>query len=171
MSILSGVCRQCFVQCYECSHGYLDNICASIKRGEDTTVASLGDNTAAYVYSDTFKSALTEMARSEYIVLNHEHIAAMQIPNTVQSLSCYAWMSSFFKLTGDVMPNSVEIHLEACEIKEIHAEVIILICYHFIWFNSFCFNHIVSRFYEKFLSGIRFRSTFWKVVEVLFQPR
>ncbi len=124
---LSGVCRQCFVQCYECAHGYLDEICASIKRGEDSTVPNLGDNTAAYVYSDTFKSALTEMARSEYIFLNHEQIAALQIPNTVQSLSCYAWMSSFFKLTGDVMPNSIEIHLEACEIKEIHAEVIILI--------------------------------------------
>ena len=64
------------------------------------------------------------MARKDGNYLNHEQIASLQIPNTVQSLSCYAWMSSYFKLRGDAAPNSNnEIHLEPITINEIYEEV------------------------------------------------
>jgi hypothetical protein len=56
------------------------------------------------------------------VYLSHEALAAIQIPNTVQSLSCYAWLDSFFKLVGDYSPNSHEIHLENTPIKDIYAE-------------------------------------------------
>ena len=60
--------------------------------------------------SKSFKSAMVRMANIEGIQLNHGHLAAMQIPNTIQSCSCYAWMSQFFKLVGDCAPNKDEIH-------------------------------------------------------------
>jgi hypothetical protein len=42
-----------------------------------------------------------------------EQIAAALIPNGRKALSAYTWMARIFKLIGDVMPNSAEIHLEA----------------------------------------------------------
>ena len=49
-------------------------------------------------------------------------------------------MSSHFKLTGDVMPNSDEVHLTACEIKGIYAEVIIFITHLFTIDYNFAFK-------------------------------
>ena len=72
-------------------HTYLDEICRVIKKEEVVgTGPPLSDSTAAYAMSRSFKSAMVRMANSEGIQLNHEHLASMQIPNTVQSLSCYA---------------------------------------------------------------------------------
>ena len=124
-----GVCRACFHQAYECGHSYVDVICSEIKKGICTSAApQLNDNTAAYEYSDYFKRALNRMANSNKKFLDWEKVAAIQIPNTIQSLSCYAWMNSYFKLTGDFQPNSEEIHLEPITIKEIFEEVSDIVC-------------------------------------------
>lgn len=86
---------------------------------------ALHDRTAAYEYSTTFKRALNQLADKNQRYLNHDRIAALQIPNTQQSLSCYAWMASFFDLVGDKIPNAnCEIHLEPVEMHEIYDEVI-----------------------------------------------
>ena len=124
--VFSGVCRKCFVRCYQCSHSYLDRICSDLKKGEvsSTSLPNFTDHTAGYEYSTTFKKALNDMARKDGNYLNHEQIAALQISNTVQSLSCYAWLSSYFKLTGDVAPNSNNIiHFEPISINEIFEDV------------------------------------------------
>ena len=119
-----GVCRYCFAQCYECSHGLLDSICLSLKNDEVAPAPSFNDRTSAYTYDKFFKQALNQLANKANRFLNHDQIAALQFPNTVQSLSCYSWMTSFFDLVGDKIPNREnEIHLECITIKEIYIEV------------------------------------------------
>jgi hypothetical protein len=47
----------------------------------------------------------------------------MQLPNTEESLTCYAWMRFYFDMVGDCEPNSDgEIHLEPCSIIDIYLE-------------------------------------------------
>jgi hypothetical protein len=101
----------------------MDEICRVLKTDEVASIERvLSDNTGAYTMSKSFKSAMQRMADKEGIQLNHEQLAAMQIPNSVQSLSCYAWMSAFFKLVGDSAPNRDEIHLESITVVEIYSE-------------------------------------------------
>ena len=73
----------------------------------------LNDYSPAYSYNPSFKRALEKLANKRGDLLNHDQIVALQIPNTLQSLSCYAWMSYYFDLMGDAQPNRNEIHLEA----------------------------------------------------------
>ena len=56
--------------------------------------------------------------------LSREQIQAMRLSNGPQSLGCYAWMSEFFKVMGDSMPNIDEIHLEPIEVKDIYLEYV-----------------------------------------------
>ena len=70
----------------------MDEICRVIKKDEVVGAGPpLSDSTAAYAMSKSFMTAMVRMAKIEGIQLNFEHLAAMQIPDTVQSLSCYAW--------------------------------------------------------------------------------
>ena len=106
------------------SHDILDSICASLKYDEVTPSPSFNDRTAAYTFDKFFKHALNQLANKTDRFLNHDQIAALQIPNTVQSLSCYSWMASYFDLVGDKIPNREnEIHLVCTTIKEIFEEV------------------------------------------------
>lgn len=111
------------MQCYDCSHNLLDSICASLKKDEVVVQPMLHDKTGAYEYSAVFKRQLNHMAQKTGRFLNHDQIAALQIPNTLQSLSCYAWMSSYFELAGDKIPNKDEVHLETGTLTAIYEEV------------------------------------------------
>ena len=102
---------------------YLDEICKDLKNGVVNNDPVLSDKTGAYVYTPAFKNALDSMTSITGDVLDHKKISALQIPNTVVSLSCYAWMSSYFDLMGDKIPNSDEIHLEPVCVKDIYVEV------------------------------------------------
>ena len=132
------MCRSCFCHCYEVGHSYLDDICESLKSREVNCDRSFSDNTGSYKLTPVFKRALNAIANETKNFLNHEQIAALQIPNTVLSLSTYAWMASYFDLMGDKVPNADEIHLEPIHIKDIYEEVISLnIIYNFKVNNVF----------------------------------
>jgi hypothetical protein len=95
-----------------------------LKRDEVTPAPNFHDRTAAYTYDKFFKQALTQLANKNDRFLDHQQVAALQIPNTIQSLSCYSWMASYFDLVGDKIPNrDKEIHLECITISEIFDEV------------------------------------------------
>jgi len=99
-----------------------------LKRDEVSPAPSFHDRTAAYTYDKFFKQALNQLASKTNRFLDHQQIAALQIPNTVQSLSCYSWMASYFDLVGDKIPNrNNEIHLECITIKEVFEEVMLLL--------------------------------------------
>ena len=65
------------------SHDVLDSICASLKYDEVTPSPSFNDRTAAYTFDKFFKHALNQLANKTDRFLNHDQIAALQIPNTV----------------------------------------------------------------------------------------
>jgi len=47
----------------------------------------------------------------------------MQLPNTADSVACYAWMRYYFSLIGDCEPNTDgEVHLEPCNVQDIYEE-------------------------------------------------
>jgi hypothetical protein len=56
------------------------------------------------------------------ISLSQRMISAMQVPNTEASLSCFAWMNSFFDTVGDKEPDRLEIHLDAQPMRQIYNE-------------------------------------------------
>ena len=63
------------------------------------------------------------MAAKRNLILSHEQIAMLRIPNRVEAFSCYAWMHSHFECVGDQIPNSPgEIHLEPITIREVWQE-------------------------------------------------
>ncbi len=58
------------------------------------------------------------------VSISQKQLAAMQIPNTEASLTCFAWMHSFFDAVGDKEPDRIEIHLDAQPIRQIHKEYV-----------------------------------------------
>ncbi len=117
---MHDVCRLCFCHCYEIGHTYLDNLCAAVKRGTRIIEPDFQDDSPAT--QDKFIQNLNALANSFGVQLSPQQIGALRVPNTVASLSCFAWMSSFFDAVGDRQPNHCEIHLEPTDIKEVHTE-------------------------------------------------
>ncbi len=117
---MHDVCRLCFCHCYEIGHTYLDNLCAAVKRGTRIIEPDFQDDSPAT--QDKFIQNLNALANSFGVQLSPQQIGALRVPNTVASLSCFAWMSSFFDAVGDRQPNHCEIHLEPTDIKEVHME-------------------------------------------------
>ena len=127
----------------------LNDICTSLKSGEIKQASALQDRTAAYEYTGTFKRGMNQIADETNRILNHQQIAALQIPNTVQSLSCFAWMASYFNLVGDKIPNrDCEIHLEPISIAEIYDEVRFVQMFSFRHALITCVCILVFQIYE-----------------------
>ena len=64
-------------------HSYLDEICQALKDGDVNGDCTLNDNTGSYKLTPVFKRALNAIANEAGNFLNHDQIAALQIPNTV----------------------------------------------------------------------------------------
>ena len=57
--------------------------------------------------------------------LKPEQKAMLRIPNSPASFTCYSWMTNYFDLVGDKMPNkNNEIHLEPINIEEVWEEYV-----------------------------------------------
>jgi hypothetical protein len=120
-----GCCRSCFLYYYEFGSTQCVNIWNRIKRDEAEFAArNFTDKAAKYSYNEWFKDSLDSLALRSKINLNHSQIAAMQIPNSHQSLNCYGWMDFYFNLMGCRPPNakSHELHLEPITMEEVWQE-------------------------------------------------
>ncbi len=120
-----GCCRQCFLYYYEFGSTLCVDICNKIKRDEAECAArNFTDKSKRYKYNDWFKDSLESLALRSKINLNHNQIAAMQIPNSHQSLHCFGWMDYYFNLMGCRPPNakSHELHLEPITMEEVWQE-------------------------------------------------
>ena len=105
--------------------------------------------------SAIFAKALKKVAKVRGCYISDDQIAAMVIPNTPASLSCYAWMKDHFDVVGDPMPNlDGEIHLEPTEKqsiwKEYHDDMMLSgsLVLQFDSFSSLwsvCFQHVKVR--------------------------
>jgi hypothetical protein len=153
--IMANVCRNCFCLAYCMGHTYLDNITAAIKHGKRNNDKMFLDATPAV--EKPFIKNLIALADSYGIGLSKQQIGSLCVPNTIQSLTCFAWMQLFFESVGDAQPNHNEIHLEPCDIKAIHKEYqnamadagqayLQYVAFINMWDN--CFPHVKIREYK-----------------------
>lgn len=115
-----NVCRTCFLNVYECSHGLVENIVRDIKDGirsyDRPTSASSGR------VNLTFIGHLERLASHFGLTLTRAQIQAMTIPNSVESLTVFSWLQSFFDSVGEKQPTMSEIHLDPCTVTDIYKE-------------------------------------------------
>lgn len=112
-----NICRKCFTNMYCCSHGYLDGIVRDLKGG----VRSY-DRPSAGRTSLNFMSHLENLAAFHGVKLTREQKQAMTIPNSLASLTCFAWMRNYFDSVGEHQPSVDEIHLDPCTMTHIYEE-------------------------------------------------
>ncbi len=153
--ILQNVCRTCFCLVYGIGATYLDSVCHMIKAGERADAAQLADTTPPV--NMVFRNNLIATAEARGIHLTPFQLGALVVPNTVASLSCFAWMHSFFEAVGDKQPNHNEIHLEPTDVKSVHKEYALVVGdagEETLQYGSFinmwttCFPHVKIREYK-----------------------
>lgn len=79
---ISNCCRKCVCHFYNICDTTLTKYCSLVKKGQCYSNEEYGDKSAGYVYNADFKSLLTDMAARSGIILDHDQIAAMLIPNS-----------------------------------------------------------------------------------------
>lgn len=154
-TVVQNVCRRCFMNTYGCSHGYIDGIVKDIKEGVRSYDRACSDKNRRVSLS--FTSHLVNIASYHGVTLTRKQIQAMTVPNTVESLSAFAWMSTFFDVAGEQQPNIDEIHLDPCSVDHIWEEYRCVmedakqdyIKYsHFLHIWKQCFPHVKVREYK-----------------------
>lgn len=109
----------------------IDDICAEIKKDEyhnsefnfsESKQGGLLLNYTTNASRGNFIKQLEVLCKTSGFDLSLDEKAGLFLPNTDVSLKCYAWMKSHFSLIGDFEPNSQEIHLEPCYIKDVYEE-------------------------------------------------
>lgn len=119
--IAKSVCRMRFLLSYDLKPTYLLSLTNDIKLGCVNSDPTFNDS-AAPAPDDYLKSVI-QLAASNGIVLSRDHLAMIQMPNTVLSVEGFGWMEFYFNLMGDFIPNSNgEIHLEPIDVKDIYSE-------------------------------------------------
>jgi hypothetical protein len=157
---LHGVCRRSFCTAYGVGHSYIDNLCITIKAGHRNAAPELGDTTPSI--AQAFLKNLVALAKSLNIQLTPLQLGALMVPNTVEALSCFAWMHSYFDTVGDKQPVGgvdcgTEIHIEPIAILRVHSEYLLNISdagektlsytsFLSMWKN--CFPHVKIREYK-----------------------
>jgi hypothetical protein len=122
--VLLNVCRKCFMNVYNVSHGYVEGLVRDIKEGTRNYI--MASNKKAKV-SSKFVGALVQLATMHGIELNRWQIQAMKVPNTIVSLVAFSWLGSYFEACGEPQPNAGEIHLDPCTVSHIFEEYQIVV--------------------------------------------
>lgn len=115
-----NVCRACFINSYDCSHGFIESLVRDIKDGirsyERLSSASTGRVSASFIRH------LEQLALRHGVALSREQIQAMTVPNSVASLAAFSWLYGFFDTVGEKQPTLNEIHLDPCTATHIYEE-------------------------------------------------
>ena len=119
-----GVCRLRFMYSYGLRGSYLYQLCKQVKYGVVNSSTALNDKSAG-ASRDCLRQLQLLLADENGIKLSNTQLAAMQIPNFVESLNCYGWLEFYFDMVGDAIPNSTEIHLEPTWVADIYEEYVI----------------------------------------------
>ena len=116
---LNGVCRACFCNCYGVSSSTIDRVLRNYKLGDVKRASELTDRTVA---NPAIFAGLKKVADYYGLKMTRQELAAARIPNSVASITCYAWLARYFSMIGDDMSNRDEIHLEPTWIKDVWEE-------------------------------------------------
>lgn len=140
------MCHTCFEHCYGIGQTLLYQLTNDVKKGIKTQERLEGEgrlgDAAKYQNNPVFVKQLLNLAKLRGYSLDHRQIAALVVPNSPTSLTCYAWMHDHFDLIGDAIPNSrCEIHLEPITLTEVHDEYILDMVHYgqrYLSLNEFC---------------------------------
>lgn len=101
--MIENVCCYRLCHAYCCGLAYLEVCIARLNVGDRNSTKVLKDTRPAV--QSAFFMNLTTPAETINIELIQRQLAAPVAPNTMASLSCFAWMQSFFDAVGDKQPN------------------------------------------------------------------
>jgi hypothetical protein len=120
---VEDVCRVAFMNSYGLTKYTLDTLCSFVKSGKKSGETVLNDKSNVVASDERHFKEIIEYAALQGIKLSIEQLAALQIPNTPIALETYSWMSFYFSMVGDSIPNSNnEIHLEPTSVLSIYDE-------------------------------------------------
>ena len=155
------VCRECFAQCYGCSHNLLDACCKEIRpdTGKPEVVNAepvLNDRTAIHVKDKQFYKDIEALLQTQGEKLTPQQRAMMFLGNSVKALDTYQWMEYFFTAYGCKVPNSEQIHIDHMEAKTLWEEYVHDLgdvralgytAFLDLWYT--CFPHVKVREYKQ----------------------
>ena len=125
-SRVTNVCRERFMICYDMKHCYLEQLCADVKKGLNSSATPLSDksNVSIRKNSDTGKyiQDIINKTKQQGLNITREQISMMKLPNSVDAIIAYGWMEFYFNLLGDTESNIDEVHLDPVTIESIFAE-------------------------------------------------
>jgi len=130
-----GVCHTCFQNVYDISHTTLYNIRQEVKSGYTTNdIAEHTGDGSGRINAEKGESRRQNPAfvRELQAIMNRVgykldtlQIAAMCIPNTSASLTCFAWMQDHFDLVAENEPNQIAMTLDPIPYEEIYDEYLL----------------------------------------------
>lgn len=112
------VCRRAWQKCYGVSDTLIEKLVREIKGGVQTsTVPNMDDGTGPVTAYDM---ELVDIAKKFSIKLTPQTWAGVLLPNGSASKYTYCWLSEYFNICGDFIPNANEgeIHLEPTTVCE-----------------------------------------------------
>ena len=112
------VCRSAWQTCYGVSDTLIEKLVREIKGGvQTTTVPDMDDWTGPVT---AYNMELVDIAKKFSIRLTPQTWAGVLLPNGSASKYTYCWLSEFFTICGDFIPNANEgeIHLEPTTVCE-----------------------------------------------------
>ena len=116
------VCRKGFCLAYSVSTWYLDDIISRLKNKEIVCLTNINPATAIEA-SQMTTDCIKGFALDYGVHLTPQQVGAARLPQTEKSMLCSSWMSYYFSLVGDQVPNADhEIHLEPIPKKEVYKE-------------------------------------------------
>ena len=125
-SRVKNVCKERFMLCYDMKHCYLEQLCADVKKGLNSSAIPLSDksNFSIRKNSDTGKyiQDIINKTKQQGLNLTREQISMMKLPNSVDAIIAYGWMEFYFNLLGDTESNIDEVHLDPITIESIFSE-------------------------------------------------
>jgi hypothetical protein len=116
------VCKKGFVKAHTISRWYVDDVINRYKCGHKSGISELNEKTSipASVLSD---KTLMSFAEEFGISLTPEHLGNLRMADGVDTKLTVAWMTYYFSLVGDFVPNSNnEIHLEPIPRSDVYKE-------------------------------------------------
>lgn len=153
---LNGVCYHCFCAAYEIGEATLYRIRAQVRKGYQTSDCGhrASESSNPLRHDPHFIKLICKQAQRLGYSLDPRQVGAMQVPNTVAALNCFAWMHEHFNLVGCAAPNSCLIELEPIRLTEVHDEYLLdqahahesglgLVEFCRLW--KHCFHHVRIR--------------------------
>jgi len=104
---ISNLCRKCFAKCYGTTHNLVDACCNDLKlsREQQTGLRTsadpvFNDRTAVNRDKNAYLKDIEGLAASNDYDLSAEEKSLLVLPNTIEGVTCFRWMTTYFLSFG-----------------------------------------------------------------------